>query len=150
MNIHRAISLGLFAAVALVAPATPVDDPAVKELIALEEKWVNAENAKDAGTLRTILDERMIIISDSGIRSREEFIAGVMKGEPDPTQTQTLTDRNFIVDGDTAVVTEVDTLHGTRDGGTREFSFRCTTTYIRRDGKWRALTEVFNKAPPAK
>ena len=126
------------------------DDPAVQELIALEVKWVQAENMHDADTMRMILDERFTAISDGGVASREEFIANVTKGPVEPTQTQTLTDRRFLIDGDTAVVTEIDNVRRTRDGKPVDFAIRCTTTYIRRDGRWRALAEVFNKAPPPK
>lgn len=124
-------------------------DAAAQEIIALEEEWVRAENAKDADALRAILDERMLVVSDSGVKTREAFIAGVVRGEVDPTQSQTLTDRQIVIDGDTAVSTVIDRFKGTRDGEALEFTFRCTTVFVRRDGKWRAIAEVFNKAPAA-
>lgn len=151
MKIRHALALFAVACIPLCATAaTRNDDPAVQELIALEEKWIEAENAHDSETLRTILDERFIAISDGGVSSREEFIANITKGPVDPTQTQTLIDRTFLIDGDTAVVTEIDHVQRMRDGTSADFAIRCTTTYIRRDGRWRALAEVFNKVPPPK
>lgn len=151
MNTRLAVALGLCVLLKVSAFATSVpEDAAVQELIALEEQWTHAEGTHDADTLRTILDERFIVVSDRGVRSRDDFIASVTKGDLDPTQTQTLSDRKFLVHGDTAVVSEIDTVRGTRDGKPVEFSFRCTTTYVRRDGKWRAIAEVFNKVPSPK
>jgi len=148
MKLRHAFAGALIAALSLsvVAESLP-EGTAVQELIAIEERWALAENAKDADGLRAIIDERALIVSDGGVRTAEQFIAGVVRGEVDPTQTQTFADRVVVVDGDTAVSTLIDTLRGTRDGKPYEARFRCTTVYVRRDGKWRAIAEVFNKAP---
>jgi uncharacterized protein (TIGR02246 family) len=144
----RVVLTGLLSLFSLFAAGTsPAADTAVQEIIALEEAWARAENAKDPDGLRAIIDERALIVSDGGVRTAEQFIAGVVRGEVEQTQTQTFTDRVVVVDGDTAVSTLVDTLRGTRDGKPYELRFRCTTVYVRRDGKWRAIAEVFNKAP---
>lgn len=148
MNTRLAVALGLSLVTATsTLAATAPEDPAVQELVALEEKWMRAENTRDAAMLRMILDERFISISSGGVASRDEFIASVTGDPVDPTQTQTLTDRKFLVDGDTAVVTEIDHVHASHDGKAVEFAVRCTTTYVRRDGRWLALAEVFSKAP---
>ena len=132
MNTRLVVALGLCLVFKLSAiAATGPQDPAVQELIALEERWVHAENMRDADTLRTILDERMIVVLDSGVRSWDEFIAGVMKSPVDPTQTQELTDRTFHIDGDTAVTSEIDTLRGTPKAGRSQSCACCPASRTR-------------------
>jgi Domain of unknown function (DUF4440) len=53
-----------------------------------------------------------------------------------------------IIDGDAAVVVATDTERGTRDGAARTAVYKYTATYIRRNGRWRALAEQIVKASP--
>jgi ketosteroid isomerase-like protein len=149
------LPLALFVLIPLLArgsaePASSV----MSSLATLEERWVNAERDHDAATLREILDERFLYIGLTRVRTREEFIASVTSGPVDPTLSQTLTDRLFLTDGDTAVLTEVDTIRATENGQPVESRYRVTTTYLRREGRWRALAEMMVRiplsAPPAK
>lgn len=144
------LPLALLVLVLLLARANgaPPDASVVTALTALEDRWTKAEQAHDAATLRAILDERFLMIGTSRVRSREEFIAGVTSGPVDPTLTQTLTDQVFLIDGITAVLTEIDTVRSTENGQPSETRYRVTTTYSLRDGRWRALAEVMVRIPP--
>jgi hypothetical protein len=62
------VALGVGVVFPLSAVAQSVlEDPAVQEIIALEARWMQAENTHDADGLRSILDEGMLVVSDRGV-----------------------------------------------------------------------------------
>jgi ketosteroid isomerase-like protein len=138
--------------------ADPTDQPvdaarakATQEVLKLERDWVTAEEKHDEATLRHILDEKFIAsFGAKPPKDKEGFIKGELKGDVDPTTSQTLTDQMVIVDGDTAIVTGTDTLRGTKQGEAYTLVARYTATYIRRNGRWVALAEHMVAVPPAK
>jgi len=86
---------------------------AKQQVLDLEQEWVAAEQKHDAATLRRILDDKFL--ASFGAQKpydKEAFIKGTVSGDIDPTESQTLTDRTVIVDGDTAVVVGTDTERG--------------------------------------
>lgn len=124
---------------------------AQRQLLELDRAWTDAENRHDAQTLRRILDDGFISTFGAGqARNKDAFIAAVVAGDVDPTQSQDLTDRTVRVDRDTAVVVETDTLRGTAEGKLYTHVYRITVTYIRRGGRWVALAEHGVELPPAR
>ena len=81
---------------------------------------------------------------------KEAFIKEIVSGDVDPTESQTLTDRNVIIDRDTAVVVGTDTERGTKKGAAYTVVYRYTVTYIRRNGRWIALAEHLVEGPQGK
>lgn len=75
---------------------------AKQQVLDLEQEWVAAEHNHDAATLRRILDDKFVASfnADKPL-DKETFIKLIVGGDPDPTETQTLTDRNVILDHDT-------------------------------------------------
>ena len=136
------------------APAGPVDASQAKareEVLKLEKEWVAAENTHDEATLRRILDEKFVAtFGTKPPRDKEAFIKAELAGDVDPTVSQTLTDQTVIVDGDTVVVVDTDTLRGTRKGEMYTLVGRATATYIHRNGAWVALAEHMVIVPEAK
>jgi hypothetical protein len=148
LMICAATSAG-FAADGPVADAAASE--AKRELIALEDVWTTAETNHDAATLTRILDDRFLATWPSGRTiDKGAFIKAETTGPIDRSKSQTLTDRNFIIDGDTAVAVETDTLRSVRDGTPVVWVGRFTLTYIRRNGTWRALAEQAASIAPAK
>jgi steroid delta-isomerase-like uncharacterized protein len=124
---------------------------AKQQVLNLEREWVDAEIKHDAATLRRILDDKFVAsFGAEKPYDKEAFIKGIVRGDVDPTESQTLTDRTVIVDGDTAVVVGTDTLRGTRNGAPYTEVGRYTVTYIHRNGQWVALAEHLVEAPPTK
>jgi hypothetical protein len=80
----------------------------------------------------------------------KKVIKGIVGGDVDPTESQTLTDQTVIIDEDTAVSIGTDTLHGTKKGAAYTEVARYTVTYIRRHGQWVALAEHLVEVPQAK
>jgi len=126
-------------------------DKAKQQILDLEQVWVIAEHNHDAATLHRILDDKFVaIFGGEKPLDKEAFIKLIVSGNPDPTETQTLTDRNVILDHDTAVVVGIDTERGTKKGAAYTVVARYTVTYIHRNGQWVALAEHLVEVPQTK
>ena len=124
---------------------------AKQQVLDLEQTWVNAEMHHDAATLGRILDDKFIATFGAEKPfDKQAFLKANVSGDPDPTETQTLTERNVILDDDTAIVVGIDTLRGTKKGKAYTLTARYTATYIRRDGRWVALAEHLVEVPQTK
>lgn len=131
-------------------PQVPTAAGAEKQLLDLEREWTAAEDKHDATVLRRILDDKFLAVGAHRTVDKEAFIKLEVGGEPDPTQSQTLTHESVIVDGDTAVVVGTDTARGTKNGTAYTAVLKYTVTYIYRGGRWLALAEHIVEVPPAK
>jgi len=116
------------------APA-PGDE---QQVIATETEWVQAEVQRDAEVLDRVLDDRFLVNSSTGeLSNKAAVIADVLGWK---MVSQTITDRTVLVDGDTAIVFGTANFRFAVEGKDDEASAgRYTTTYIKRDGQWRAL-----------
>ncbi len=122
-----------------------------QKVLDLEQTWVNAEIHHDAATLRRILDDKFLASFNADTPlDKESFIKLIVTGYADPTESQTLTDQNVIIDHDAAVVVGTDTVRGTEKGNPYSVVYRYTVTYIHRNGQWLALAERLVEAPKAK
>jgi len=145
-----ALSFGVVSASVATEPAGPQAAPSTdarQQLLDLEKQWTGAEDKSDTDTLRRILDDRFVATLGTRTYDKEAFIK-VFARDVDPTASQTLTYEAVIIDGDTAVLVATDTARGARDGAPRTAVYKYTATYIRRDGRWRALAEHIVKVPP--
>ncbi|HEV2174768.1 MAG TPA: nuclear transport factor 2 family protein [Nitrospira sp.] len=128
---------------------SPAD--AKQQVLDLENEWVAAEIKHDTAALRRILDGKFVATFGAGRpHDKEGFIKGIVSGDVDPTESQTLTDQTVIIDEDTAVSIGTDTLHGTRKGAAYTEVARYTVTYVRRHEQWVALAEHLVEVPQAK
>jgi hypothetical protein len=128
----------------------PTAAEAEKQLLDLERQWTAAEDKHDAAFLRGVLDDKFLAVGANKTYDTEAFIKLEAGGEPDPTQSQTVTHEAVIVDGDTAVVVGTDTGRGTENGAAYTAVFKYTVTYIHRRGRWVALAEHIVRVPSAK
>jgi len=139
------------AATVRTTPAARPAADAKQQVLELEEKWVEAENKHDAATLEKILDDKFLATFGARApRDKATFIQHITAGEVDPTQSQTMTERTVIVDGDTAVVIGTDTISGTAKGAAYSAAYRYTITYVHRGARWVALAEHMVEAPKEK
>ena len=117
------------------AAPSPSDE---QQVIATESEWVQAEVNRDAAVLDRVLDDRFLLNSrNGGTRDKASVIADVMGWR---MLAQTISDRTVVVDGDTAVVFGTATFRFAVEGKDDAVSVaRYTTTYVKRDGKWRAI-----------
>jgi len=129
------------------AGATAVPPAVRAQILRTDRQWGEAEKRRDEQALRRILSDNFIAVYASG-RSvdKEGFIKDVIGNELNQLKSQSASDIELRVDGDTAVLSEVVTLRGTDDGQPYVNASRLTTTYVRRSGRWRALAERFGRA----
>lgn len=109
-----------------------------QQVIATETEWVQAEVQRDEAVLERVLDDRFLVNSSTGrLSDKATVIADVLSWK---MTSQTITDRTVVVDGDTAIVFGTANFRFAVEGKDDEVSAgRYTTTYIKRDGRWRAL-----------
>ena len=104
-----------------------------QEATALIDRWVEAEIHHDRATLEEIIDPAALFTYQSGrTGGRDDFIEMILKADIAP---YSVNHEKVLVTGDTAVT--IDTL---ADGGTK-----FTSVMVRRDGRWRVISETFSK-----
>jgi hypothetical protein len=109
-----------------------------QQVVATESEWVQAEIHRDAAVLERVLDDRFLVNSSTGELSNKAAVIAEVLGWK--MVSQTITDRTVLVDGDTAIVFGTANFRFAVEGKDDEASAgRYTTTYIKRDGRWRAL-----------
>lgn len=154
-HLGMGLSLACWAVAVMAQPKAIPPSPeteARQQVMDLEQVWADAENRHDAATLRSILDDKFVftMAGDGKLYDKEAFIAGNVRGIPDPTRSQTLTDRTVVIDGDTAVSMGTDTERGTRLGNSFTEVARYVVTYVRRGDRWIAISEHMDELPAAK
>jgi ketosteroid isomerase-like protein len=113
-----------------------------REVLDLERAWVNAEIDRDEAALRAILDDQFVCTFGSGrLLDKEAFIRAIIGDGSNSMLSHDLTERTFVLDGDTAVVVDTDTVRGTNKGASYTNVLRATAVYVRREGSWRVLAE---------
>ncbi|NIO43548.1 MAG: DUF4440 domain-containing protein, partial [Burkholderiales bacterium] len=144
------LTAGLLGLAVIGTTATARDAAVVAEeaaVLATEDAWVRAEVDHDAATLRRILHDQFIRNDSTGTTSAREAVIQSILGMN--MTGQTLSERSVVVTGDTAVTF-----------GTAEMRFavpdsddvivllRYTTTYVKRDGNWRAIALHMSRRKP--
>ena len=120
----------------------PARTPAEQAVLKVDREWADALTAQDGAALRRVLNDRFVATFGAAKPlDKAGFIKLILSGERDLTTTQDFSDRTLIVDGDTAVLVETDTLHQTKSGHLSTAVYRMTLTYIKRGGHWTALAE---------
>ena len=120
------------------AKATDAQTKQVLDQIML--KWIDAEIHHDAVALGKLLAEPFVATFDENEPvSRAAYLGGLTRGPADPTAKQEVRDENVIIDGDTAVMVLLNSMHGTAKGTHYDLSLRATVTFVRRNGQWQAL-----------
>jgi hypothetical protein len=103
------------------------------ELIALGRAWIDAEVHHDKAALERLLDERFLVTYSSGRTiDRAAFIEQIMAAEIKPFE---VLNEVVHIHGDTAVVIDTTTDHKTK----------FTWIAVKREGKWRVISETFSK-----
>jgi hypothetical protein len=102
-----------------------------QEVTALIDRWVEAEIHHDRAALEEIIDPSSLFTYQSGrTGGRAEFIAMILKADIAPYSVD---HEKVLIVGDTAVSID--------SAGETKF----TTVLVRRDGRWRAISETFSK-----
>jgi len=113
-----------------------------QQLVELDRQWCDAEVKHDEAVLNRILDDRFLVVSASGqvTKGKAAFIQMVRKFT---FTSYTVLHDHIQIHGDTAIV--VAQLTTRTQDGIDSAPVRCTVTYVRQQGRWRAIAETFGR-----
>jgi ketosteroid isomerase-like protein len=123
---------------AMMSPVYAEQSAQDSELTALSDAWIEAEVRRDTNALERLLDERFLVTFASGKTvDRAGFIDWIRNSDIKPFQ---VTNEAIHIHGDTAVVIGVDS--------NRTVKF--TWVAVKRDQRWRVVSETFSRVPAPK
>ena len=115
-----------------------------RALMQIERDWATAAAANDAAGLDTLMADEYVGNTDGRLTPKKQAIADVKSGASKVSSADA-SDLTVFVSGDRASVhglwTEKSTLNGKDTSG----QFRFTDTFIKRDGRWQAVTTFSTK-----
>jgi ketosteroid isomerase-like protein len=122
----------------MMTPAHAEQSTQDSELNALSDAWIEAEIRQDTNALERLLDERFLATFASGKTvDRAGFIDWIRNSDIKPFE---VTNEAIHIHGDTAVVIGVDS--------NRTVKF--TWIAVKRDQRWRVVSETFSRVPAPK
>ena len=108
-------------------------------VMALENAWNHALEAKDAKALDMLLANTFVSVDiDGSVSSKSEFLASIKAPEYQPSQAVT-EQSNVQVYGDVAVVVGVFRIKGTEKGKPYVHRERFVDTWIKLQGTWQCV-----------
>jgi ketosteroid isomerase-like protein len=128
----------------LPAPGATADGADERALMQIERDWATAAAANDAAGLDTLMADEYVGNTDGRLTPKKQALADVKSGASKVSSAEA-SDLTVFVSGDRASVhglwTEKSTLNGTDTSG----QYRFTDTFIKRDGRWQAVTTFSTK-----
>ena len=109
------------------------------ELTQLDREWSQAGVAKDASVLERVLADDFSGTSATGkVTTKAEAIAD-LKSDTTKLESNTTSDYNVRVFGDTAVMTHNGVRTGQREGQAFTERYRSIHVFVKRGGRWQAV-----------
>jgi ketosteroid isomerase-like protein len=145
-----AVGILLLGVALAVAQQKSLDDEGGR-VLAFENAWNHALEAKDAKALDMILANTFVSIEiDGSVYSKSEFLASIKAPDYQPSQAVT-EQSNVQVYGNAAVVTGIFRVKGTEKGKPYVHRERFVDTWIKINGTWQcvASTATLITAKPA-
>jgi ketosteroid isomerase-like protein len=132
------------------APKSEADFEAVRaEILAIENQWATAIERQDAAAFERLAGEDFRFIDEDGVLNRAQYIAA-RSHNPENVASAIQDQIEVRQYGDAAIATGRSIIHGTREGVSFVYRFRWTDVYVRREGRWQAvsgqLTALSSKA----
>ena len=106
------------------------------ELLAVANDWAAAIVSNDAERIAAFMADEWVIVSDSGVSPREQFLALVASGELSHSAMALIGEARIRVYGDTAVFTGRVTNTAHHQGRRFDADEWTTDVFVRRDGRW--------------
>ncbi len=116
-----------------------VTDPAAQALISLENKWVDALVKSDTAALDSIFADTYVDTDEHSQRSDKQGVLSVLKSGNLKIESIKLSGMEVHVYGDAAVVIGSAAQVGNFKGQPLTAAIIFTDTFIKRNGKWRAI-----------
>ena len=131
------------------APKYQSDPGTVRaEILAIENQWATAIERQDAPAFDRLAAEDFRFIEEEGrVLNRAQYIAD-RSHNPDNVDSAVQDEIEVRQYGDAAIATGRSIIHGTRDGARFLNRFRWTSVYVRRAGRWQAVSGQLTALPP--
>ncbi|RZL26341.1 MAG: nuclear transport factor 2 family protein [Rhodococcus sp. (in: high G+C Gram-positive bacteria)] len=115
---------------------TGTGDDVQANILAIHEQWSTAIVSNDAERIGRFMADDWVIVSDSGLTSKEQFLSIIQSGELTHSTFDRVNDARVRTYGDTAVLTA--RLTNTAHYRGRQFDADEWTTdvFVRRNGRW--------------
>ena len=123
----------------LPAPGTTADGAEEQTIMQIERDWGAALPKRDVATIERILGKEWTENVGGQITTRAQAIAGQKSGAI-RFESITAHDLSVHVFGDAAVATMIVVIKGTQNGSDRSGSERSTDFFVKRDGRWQAVS----------
>jgi ketosteroid isomerase-like protein len=114
-------------------------DATSQALIDIENKWVAALEKSDAAALDAIFADTYVDTDEQSHRSDKQAVLALLKSGDLRMESIKLSDMQVHVYGDAAVVTGSAAQAGNFQGHPLTVKIIFTDTFVRQDGKWRAV-----------
>ena len=129
-------------------PTTAQDDGVHAELVAIDEAWSRAIVSNDAERISGFMADDWVIISESGVASKDEFLSLIASGELTHSAMDRVGEARVRIYDQTAVLTA----RATNTAHYRDRRFDAdewtTSVYVRRDSQWRCVLSHITPAAP--
>lgn len=121
-------------------------DDVQADILAIHEQWSEAIVSNDAERIGGFMADDWVIVSDSGITSKEQFLSIIQSGELTHSTFNPVNDARVRAYGDTAVLTA--RLTNTAHYRGRQFDADEWTTdvFVRRNGSWLCVSSHITAA----
>ncbi|MBP2368427.1 nuclear transport factor 2 family protein [Pseudonocardia parietis] len=113
------------------------------ELVVIADDWARVIVSNDAARIGEFMSEEWVIVSESGVATREQFLALVGSGELSHSAMDRVSDARVRSYGDTAVLTIRQTSTAHYGGQRLDADEWVTDVFARREGRWECvLTQI--------
>lgn len=118
------------------------------QLAGLARGWAEAIVSNDPARIASFMADEWVIVSDSGIDSKEKFLSLVESGALTHSAMDLRTDPRIRVYGDTAVVTGRMTNTAHYQGERHDADEWTTDVFVRRRGRWLCVLSHITPVAP--
>jgi uncharacterized protein (TIGR02246 family) len=119
------------------------------EIVAIVDEWAKAIVSNDAERIAGFMADDWVIVSESGITSKEQFLSFVESGELTHSAMDRVGEAAVRVYGDTAILTARVTNTAHHMGQRFDADEWTTDVFVRRDGRWLCVLSHITAAAPA-
>ncbi|MEV3988859.1 nuclear transport factor 2 family protein [Streptomyces sp. NPDC049837] len=118
------------------------------ELADVVAEWAAAIVANDAARIGAYMADDWVIVSESGVATRQHFLSLVESGELTHSAMELVGEPRVRIDGDTALFTGRITNTAHYRGERFDADEWTTDVFLRRDGRWRCVLSHVTPASP--
>ncbi|MFD7292014.1 nuclear transport factor 2 family protein [Streptomyces sp. NPDC059897] len=123
-------------------------DPVHTRLIALAKGWADAIVSNDASRIGSFMADEWVIVSESGVSAKEQFLSLVDSGELTHSAMTSISPPRIRVYGDTAVFTGRMTNTAHYKGQRFDADEWTTDVFVNRNGRWLCVLSHITAAAP--